>query len=136
MRDDGTFNPFAPGDPPRDEALAALLRRSVGDVPTGAVDWDALATRISRALPARPSIAWWSYAERWSRRIVPIAVAAALVGAVTLWNASDAPAAVIAQAAPADVVADVVQGAPVEDAARSFSRTMTAEDVLTAPGSE
>lgn len=136
MRDDGTFNPFAPGEPPRDEELAALLRRSLGDVPTGAVDWDALATRIARALPARQAITWWSYTERWSRRIVPIAVAAALVGAVTLWNASDASAIVVAQAAPADVVADVVQGVPVEDAARSFSRTMTAEDVLTAPESE
>ena len=129
MRDDGTFNPFAPGEPPRDEQLAALLRRSVGD-------WDALATRIARALPARPAITWWSYTERWSRRIIPIAVAAALVGAVTLWNAADASAVVVAQAAPADVVADVVQGVPVEDAARTFSRTMTAEDVLTAPESE
>jgi hypothetical protein len=136
MRDDGTFNPFAPVDPPRDEELAALLRQAVGDVPTGAVDWDALATRIARALPTRPGLTWWSYAERWSRRIVPIAVAAALVGAVTLWNASDASAVVVAQVAPADVVADVVQGVPVEDAARTFSRTMTAEDVLTAPESE
>jgi hypothetical protein len=46
MRDDGTFNPFAPVDPPRDEELAALLRQAVGDVPTGAVDWDALAAQV------------------------------------------------------------------------------------------
>lgn len=136
MRDDGTFNPFSPAEPPRDEELAALLRRSVGEVPMSAVDWEALATRIARALPARQAITWWSYTERWSRRIIPIAVAAALVGAVTLWNVSDASAVVVAQAMPADVVADVVQGVPLEDAARTFSRTMTTDDLLTAPESE
>lgn len=136
MRDDRTVNPFAPDDPPRDEELAALLRRTLGDVPAGTVDWDALAARITRALPQRTSIAWWSYTERWSRRIIPIALAAGLVGAVMLWNADDASAVVVAQAAPADLVADVVQGAPAEDAARTFSRTMTSDYVLTAPESE
>ena len=54
MRDDRTppFNPFAAGEPPRDEELAALLRQAVGDVPA-TVDWDALAMRITRALPRR-----------------------------------------------------------------------------------
>ena len=135
MREDGSFNPFAPAEPPRDEQLAALLRRAVGDVP-GTVDWDALATRISRALPPRTSVAWWSYAERWSRRILPIALAASLVGAAMLWNAEDVGAVVVAQAGPADVVADVVQGVPVEDAARTFSRSLTAEEVLVAPEAE
>ena len=128
-RDDG-FNLFAPDEPPRDEQLAALLRRSVGDVPVGTVDWDALATRIAHALPARASLAWWGYTERWSRRIIPIAVAASLVGIVTLWNADDASAVVIAQSAP-EFVADVVEGAPVEDAARSFARFITADASLT-----
>jgi hypothetical protein len=135
MRDDGSFNPFAPVEPPRDEQLAALLHRAVGDVP-GAVDWDALATRISRALPARASVAWWSYAERWSRRILPIALAASLVGAAMLWNAEDVGAVVVAQAVPTDVVADVVEGVPIEDAARTFSRTLTAEEVLVSPEAE
>ena len=130
MHRDGDFNPFAAGDPPRDERLAALLRRSVGDVPTGAVDWDALASRITRSLPARPSLTWWSYTDRWSRRIIPIALAASLVGAVTLWTADDASAVVVAQSAP-EVVADVVQGAPVEDAAQSFARFITADASLT-----
>ncbi|MFL5620301.1 MAG: hypothetical protein ACJ79A_18150 [Gemmatimonadaceae bacterium] len=136
MRDDRTppFNPFAPGEPPRDEELAGLLRHAVGDVP-GTVDWDALATRIARALPARTSVAWWSYAESWSRRILPIALAASLVGAAMLWNADDASAVAVAQA-PTDVVADVVQGVPIEDAARTFSRTVTAEGNLIAPESE
>jgi hypothetical protein len=135
MRDDGSFNPFAPVEPPRDEQLAALLHRAVGDVP-GTVDWDALATRISRALPARASVAWWSYAERWSRRILPIALAASLVGAAMLWNADDVGAVTVAQAVPTDVVADVVEGVPIEDAARTFSRTLTAEEVLVSPEAE
>jgi len=135
MRDDGSFNPFAPGEPPRDEQLARLLSHAVGDIPPS-VNWDALATRISRALPARPGVAWWSYAERWSRRIIPIALAASLVGAAMLWNADVASAVVVAQATPADVVADIVQGAPVEDAARSFSRSLTAEEALIAPEAE
>ena len=129
MRDDGTFNLFAPDDPPRDEALAALLRQAVGEVPASAVDWDALAARISRALPSRASAAWWSYTERWSRRILPIALAASLLGAVALWNADEPVGTVVAQAAP-DIVADVVQGESVEDAARSFARTMTVDATL------
>ena len=129
MRSDDGFNLFAPDEPPRDEQLAALVRRSVGDVPVGAVDWDALAFRIASALPARASLAWWSYTERWSRRIIPIAIAASLVGIVTLWNADDASAVVVARSAP-EVVADVVEGAPVEDAARSFARFMTADATL------
>jgi hypothetical protein len=133
MRDDGSFNPFAPNDPPRDEQLGRLLSQAVGDIPPS-VDWDALATRITRALPARSSVAWWSYAERWSRRIIPIALAASLVGAAMLWNAEVASAVVVAT--PADVVADIVQGAPVEDAARTFSRTLTADEALIVPEAE
>ena len=143
MRDDGTFNPFAPAEPARDEELAALLRQAVGDVPTS-VDWDALAARITRALPPRANVAWWSYAELWSRRILPIALAASLVGAAMLWNADDVGAAmlwnaddvgavVVAQSVPADVVADVVQGVSIEDAARTFAGTMTADETLAMP---
>ena len=135
MHSDGDFNPFAAGEPPRDEQLAALLRHALGDVPSGAVDWDALAARIARALPPRQSLTWWSYTERWSRRIVPIALAASLVGVVTLWNADDASAVVVAQSAP-DVIAEFVQGAPAEDAALTFARTMTAEMSLVGPEPE
>ena len=133
MRDDGTFNPFAPAEPARDEQLAALLRQAVGDVPASAVDWDALATRITRALPPRANIAWWSYAERWSRRILPIALAASLVGAAMLWNADDVGAVVVAQTVPTDVVVDVVQGVSIEDAARTFAGTMTVDETLAMP---
>ena len=129
MHSDDGFDLFAPEDPRRDEQLAALLRRSVGDVPVGAVDWEVLAARITSALPSRTSLAWWSYTDRWSRRIIPLAIAASLVGIVTLWNADDASAVVVAQSAP-EVVADVVEGAPMEDAARSFARFITADASL------
>jgi hypothetical protein len=136
MRDDRTprFNPFASEEPPRDEELASLLRQAVGDLPAS-VDWDALAMRNTRALPARTNVAWWSYAERWSRRIIPIALAASLVGAAMLWNAESAQALVVAQS-PTDVIADVVQGVPIEDAASTFARTIAAEEVLAMPGAE
>jgi hypothetical protein len=136
MRDGRTppFNPFADGVPPRDEELAALLRHAVGDVPS-TVDWEALATRIAHALPSRSNVAWWSYAERWSRRIVPIALAASLVGAAMLWNADSAEALVVAQA-PTDVIADVVQGVPIEDAASTFARTIAVDETLAMPGAE
>jgi hypothetical protein len=126
-RDSETFNPFAAVDPPRDEALAALLRQVEGDVPVRAVDWDALASRIARSLPGRASLTWWSYAERWSQRLLPIAFAASLLGAVALWQADELPSVATASAAVTDVVAEVVQGAPVDDAARSFARTVTAD---------
>jgi hypothetical protein len=126
-RDSG-FNPFAPTEPPRDEQLAALLRQAEGEgeVPVGAVDWDALASRIARSLPGRATTAWWSYADRWSRRMLPLALAAGLVGMVALWRAEELPAAATAANA-SDVVTAVAEGTPVEDAARSFARTVTAD---------
>ena len=134
MHSDDGFNPFAPGDPPRDETLGALLRRATGDVPMGSVDWDALAARISRALPSRASATWWSYADRWSRRMLPLALAASLVGALALWM-SDAPEGVlVAQVASTDVLAEVVQGAPLEDVARTYARSVTAD--VSVSGSE
>jgi hypothetical protein len=130
-RDSGNFNPFAAVDPPRDEALAALLRQAEGDVPVRAVDWDALASRIVRSLPGRASLSWWSYAERWSQRLLPIAFAASLLGVVALWQAGEL-SGVASASAVTDVVAEVVQGAPVEDAARSFARTVTADVTMLA----
>ncbi|HTK48246.1 MAG TPA: hypothetical protein VL328_09740 [Gemmatimonadaceae bacterium] len=124
---DWSFNPFAPAEPRRDEALGALLRQALGDVPDGAVDWEALAARITRALPSRASTAWWSYADRWSRRMLPIALAASLAGAFALWRAEEPAAQIVAQVGAADVVAEMVQGAPIEDAARTFARSVTSE---------
>jgi hypothetical protein len=130
-RDSENFNPFAAVDPPRDEALGTLLRRVEGDVPVRAVDWDALAARIARSLPGRATLTWWSYAEHWSQRLLPLAFAASLIGVVALWQA-DELSSVVSASAVTDVVADVVQGAPVEDAARSFARTVTADVTMLA----
>lgn len=124
------FNPFRSVDPPRDEALAALLRQAEGDVPVRAVDWDALASRIARSLPGRATITWWSYADRWSVRMLPLALAASLLGAVALWQAGEPTSTAVASTGVSDVVVDVVQGAPADDAARSFARTVTADVVL------
>ena len=127
-RNDSTFNPFDPTEPTRDEALAAVLRQATGDVPMGSVDWDALASRISRALPARATTTWWSYAERWERRMLPLALAASLLGALALWTSSVEPAAaMVAQVDASELVTDVAQGAAAEEVATSFARTITAE---------
>jgi hypothetical protein len=130
-RDSENFNPFAAVDPPRDEALGALLRQAEGDVPVHAVDWDALASRIARSLSGRATLTWWSYAEHWSQRLLPLAFAASLLGAVALWQAGEL-SGVASASAVTDVVAAVVQGAPVEDAARSFARTVTADVTMLA----
>ncbi|MEO6529059.1 MAG: hypothetical protein ABIP93_20740 [Gemmatimonadaceae bacterium] len=130
-RGDSSFNPFDPAEPSRDERLAAALRQVTGDVPIGSVDWDGLAARISRALPTRTSTTWWSYAERWERRMLPLALAASLVGAFALWNSAEPASAIVAQAGVSEVVADVAQGAAAEDAARSFARTLTSDVNIT-----
>jgi hypothetical protein len=123
---DWSFNPFAPAAPPRDEALAGLLRRVLGDVPAD-VDWDALAMRITRAIPRRASTAWWSYADRWSRRMLPIALAASLAGAFALWRAESTAAQRVVQVGAVDLVNDLVEGTEAADAARSFARSVTGE---------
>jgi hypothetical protein len=132
------INPFDPAEPRRDEELAALLRTVTGDVPMRAVDWDALASRISRSIPSRTAATWWSYAQRWERRMLPLALAASLVGAVALWNTSSEPAAsaMVAQIGSADIVEDFVHGTPVEDAARTYARSVTSEMTIADTGTE
>jgi hypothetical protein len=131
------INPFDPAEPRRDEQLAALLRQATGDVPVSAVDWDALATRISRAIPSRTASTWRSYAERWERRMLPLALAASLVGAFALWNSAEPTAStVVAQATVTDILSDVVQGAPTDDAALQYARTVTSEMTIADSGTE
>jgi hypothetical protein len=132
-----SINPFDPAEPRRDEQLAALLRDATGDVPMHSVDWDALASRISRSIPHRAAATWWSYAERWERRMLPLAFAASLVGAIALWNIAEpaAPAAVT-QVASTDIFVDVLQGAPTDDAALRYARTVTSEMTIADAGTE
>jgi hypothetical protein len=127
MHNDNTFNPFDPTEPQRDEALAKLLRQATGDVP--AVDWNALASRISKSLPQRTTT-WWSFAARWERRMLPLALAASLVGAVAIWKSAEPSGVASEQVSAVDVVSDVVQGTSFEDAARSFARSVTGDASL------
>lgn len=132
------INPFDPAEPRRDEELAVLLRTVTGDVPVHAVNWDALASRIARSIPSRAASTWWSYAERWERRMLPLALAASLVGAIALWNTSTEPTAstMVAQVGAADIVEEYVHGTPVEDAARLFARSVTSEMTIADVGTE
>ena len=132
MSDDRTFNPFDPSEPARDEQLGALLRRVEGDVPVAAVDWNQLASRISRSLPPRMSTSWWSYAARWERRMLPLAIAAGLAGLLALWDGSES-ATTATRAGISEIIADMVQGAPADDVARTFARSFTG-DVTVAYG--
>ena len=121
MHDDD--NPFDGREPARDHRLGARLRDLVGTPPVGDVEWSRLAERIARATGGRHAASWWSYAARWERRAIPIAVAAGLAGAITLWGlGTPVPMRV---SAAGDLVTAVVNGVPAEDAARSFARSVT-----------
>jgi hypothetical protein len=115
------------GEPARDVKLGALLRDTVGEAPVASVDWTALALRIGDAAAAHgdsyEAAPWWSYAARWERRVIPLALAAGVLAALALW--STAPRAYGALATAPDLVTAVVTGAPVADAANSFAHSVT-----------
>jgi hypothetical protein len=120
------FHSHDAGEPAHDERLGALLRDAVGEPPMGDVDWGALAGRIGATVRAQQAAPWWSYAEQWQRRALPLAVAAALVGALALWSGAGAGAGeTVVSEGPPDFLSAVVSGAPADDAARSFARTLT-----------
>ena len=76
----GAFGP----EPPHDERLGALMRDVVGDTPYGAVRWSALAERIGERVAAQMAAPWWSYATRWERRAIPLALIAGLSAGIAL----------------------------------------------------
>lgn len=114
-------NIFSRVEPARDVRLGALLREHVGEIPAEQVDFAALAARIRRGVASQVSGPWWSYAARWERRALPLALAAGLAAAAALWSIG-VPAEL--QAA-ADPVAEVINGTPAADAARLVTRNMT-----------
>jgi hypothetical protein len=112
-------------EPARDPELAALLAGVVGFPPAADVDWTALATRIGSAR-ARQRAAWWSYAARWERRAIPVALAAGLAGVLALWGLGmPLPARGTMTTASTDPIAAIVDGTPVADVARTFARSVT-----------
>ena len=117
---EGAFGP----EPAHDAQLGRALAEHVGAVPMGDVDWSALASRISASVAGQVPTAWWDYATRWERRMLPLAIAAGLAGAFTLWSTS--PAAAQSQVTSASAVATAVaSGTPAEDAASMFAHAVT-----------
>lgn len=116
----GAFGP----EPAPDPALGALLRDVVGDAPGHAVDWTALAARIGSRVGAQATTPWWSYAAQWERRMIPLALAAGIVASAALWNSTATPATTSIASASA-FTTEVASGAPADDAASQFARTIT-----------
>ena len=138
----GAFGP----EPDHDRQLGTLLQSVVGSAPVAHVNWTQLERRIATAVEALKPTPWWGYAARWERRAIPLALAAGIAGAFTLWSASGsmtaatlsenpemlaamlsgAPAADAARSvARADFLSAIVNGAPATDAVRSFARSIT-----------
>lgn len=124
MSDRNSFHisPDSQSEPARDARLGALLRETVGDVPIAEVSWPQLAQRISAAVHAHQGAPWWSYAERWQHRALPLALAAGLVGALAFWGTASSRAA---EASTTDLVSAVVTGTSPADAASFFARSVT-----------
>ena len=78
-------------DPPRDEALARLLRAADDPAPGAEVDWERLhAAILHRAAPgATAPREWWDVVVQW-RRVAAGAGVAALAAGVLLWRADSA----------------------------------------------
>ncbi len=117
----GAFGP----EPQHDEKLGALMRDVVGDTPYAAVRWSALAGRIGERVAAQMATPWWSYATRWERRAIPVALIAGLSAAVALWLTSVSTTAAQPMTTASGVTTEVLSGIPAEDAASQFARSVT-----------
>lgn len=117
-------------EPARDVRLGAMMRAAIGGTPHGDVDWSALAARIGDRLPMQVVAPWWTYAARWERRVIPLALAAGIAGAAALWGTATAGTA--NASTTDDLLVQVASGAPVEEAARLYSRTFTGTSDRTA----
>ena len=77
---------------PNDE-LTRLLRLGAEPVPFDAVDWDSLRARIQQGDQVKQidtsELSWWRFTAHWSRVLVPVSAAAAIVALALL---SSAPA--------------------------------------------
>lgn len=114
----GAFGP----EPEHDARLGALLRDAVG--PTPSVNWDSLANRIGVSVAANRSAQWWSYAARWERRALTMALTAGIAATFALLTTSESAQATQSTAA-AEAVTAVISGTPAEDAALLFAHYVT-----------
>ena len=124
--------PDGGAEPARDERLGALLRDAVGEAPMADVDWSELAKRVSAAVRSHQAMPWWGHVERWQRRALPLAIAAALVGALALWTDVAVARAEAATYPSGDMVSAVVGGVSPADAATSYAGSVTASGELVA----
>jgi hypothetical protein len=102
-------------DPPRDDALARLLR-AADDPATGSdVDWERLRAAIVRGAAPAPR-EWWDVVVHWRRLASAASVAAILAAAALLWGADSAGSELsLSEAAPESVaLARVVAAYPDE----------------------
>jgi hypothetical protein len=111
------------GEPARDERLGALLRQVVGDPPMAEVSWSQLAQRIAADVRAHQAAPWWSYAEHWQQRAIPLALAAGLVGALAFWGTATSRPPELSSSM--DLVAAMVTGTPTAEAARAYAHSLT-----------
>ena len=124
----GAFGP----EPSRDDELASLVRDVVGGTPHHAVDWTSLATRIADRIGAQSSGSWWSYAARWERRMIPLALAAGIIASAALLAPGSVAATTNAATSASALATAVASGAPAEDAASAFVHAITNTSEFTA----
>jgi hypothetical protein len=117
------------GEPVRDERLGALLRAAVGEAPMGDVDWSALAERVAAAVRAQHGTPWWGHVARWQPRVLPLALAAGLVGALALWQATVGARETTLVAGSGDLVTAVVSGTSSADAALFYAGSLTSTEL-------
>jgi hypothetical protein len=91
-------------DPPRDDALARLLRAADEPVPGSDVDWEGLRAAIVRGT-APASREWWDVVVQWRRLATAASVAAILAAAALLWRADSAGSELSLTEAPPESVA-------------------------------
>ena len=127
-------------DPPRDEALARLLRTGIPPVPEHEVAWDELHGAILRAARAAPGARqWWDVVLEWRRVAVAASVAAMLAAGALFWQAgggtNDEVALAAEAAAPESVALARVVAAYPDDAVLTSLLQTAREDELTDWGS-
>ena len=127
-------------DPPRDEALARLLRAADGAGPGADVDWRRLHAAVTRDLglgsgPRREGgREWWDVVVQWRRVAAAASVAAMLAAGALLWQAGGGQAELtLSEDDPPESVAlaRVVAAYPDEAVLTSLIETARTDELTT-----